>query len=288
MSQSSFSYFIDQLTLELTIRNYSPDTLRHYTYHLHKFFKFIDFSEVALTEDQVRAYLFDIRANSSLSLSYLNMAYSAIKFLFIYILKFDWSIKAIPRPKTERTLPQVLSIDEIVLLLRLTKNLKHRAMLSTTYSAGLRVSELIYLKKTDIHSFNMQIFVQQGKGRKDRYTLLAENNLELLRAYHLKYKPASDFLFSNDLTGLPLTARTAQSIFKAALNRANIHRDLSIHSLRHSFATHLILQGVDIYYIQQLLGHSSIETTSIYLQVLNRNITGIKSPLDAYKGGNLI
>lgn len=288
MSQSNFSYFIDQLTLELTIRNYSPDTLRHYSYHLHQFFEFIHYSEAALNEDQVRAYLFDIKVNSSRSLSYLNMAYSAIKFLFVFILKIDWSIKAIPRPKSERKLPKVLSIDEIVLILRLTKNLKHRAILSTVYSAGLRVSELVNLKVSDIHSSNMQIFIAQGKGRKDRYTILSQNNLQLLRVYFKKYNPSSDFLFCNDNTGLPLSTRTVQKVFKDALNRANINRNLSIHSLRHSFATHLILNGVDIYFIQQLLGHASIETTAVYLNVLNRDISAIKSPFDAYTGGDLI
>ena len=114
MSQSNFSYLIDQLSLELSIRNYSPDTLRHYTYHLGKFFQFIDYSEARLTEDQVRAYLFHIKTNSPRSLSYVNTSYSAIKFLFTHILKLDWPIKAIPRPKSERTLPQVLSTDDIV------------------------------------------------------------------------------------------------------------------------------------------------------------------------------
>ena len=287
MSQSSFSYFNDQLTLELTIRNYSPDTLRHYTYHVGKFFAFIDYSEAALTEEQVRAYLFDIRTNSSRSLSYLNTSYSAVKFLFIHVLKLDWSIKAIPRPKPERTLPQVLSTDDIVLMIQLTKNLKHKAMLSTAYSAGLRVSELVNLKVSDIHSSNMQILVSHGKGRKDRYTLLSENNLILLRTYFRGYKP-TQYLFENERTRLPLTTRTAQAVFNAALIRANIHRDLTFHTLRHSFATHMILAGVDIFFIQKLLGHASIETTSIYLHVLNKELSAIKSPLDNYMGGNLI
>jgi site-specific recombinase XerD len=134
----------------------------------------------------------------------------------------------------------------------------------------------------------MQIFIAQGKGRKDRYTVLSQNNLLLLRTYYKKYNPSSDFLFCNDNTGLPLSTRTVQRIFKDALRRTNINRDLSIHSLRHSFATHLILDGVDIYFIQQLLGHTSIETTAIYLNVLNKNIPNIKSPLDAYSGGDLI
>ncbi len=288
MLPSNFSRFTDQLTLELTIRNYSSDTLRHYTYHLGKFFEFINYSDSLLVEEQVRAYLFDIKANSNLSLSYLNMAYSAIKFLFVHILKMDWSIKAIPRPKSERKLPKVLSFDEVILLLRLTKNLKHRAMLSTAYSAGLRVSELVNLKASDIHSSNMQIFINLGKGRKDRYTLLSENNLDLLRAYFRQYRPSSEYLFPNDRTGLPLSTRTAQRVFKDALVRAKIHRDLSLHSLRHSFATHLILNGVDIYFIQELLGHASIETTSIYLHVLSRNVASIKSPLDDYDGGDLV
>ena len=288
MSQSSFSYFNDQLTLELTIRNYSPDTLRHYTYHVGKFFVFINYSEARLTEDQVRAYLFDIRTHSSRSLSYLNTSYSALKFLFTYILKLDWSLKAIPRPKPEHTLPQFLSMDDMVLIIQLTKNLKHKAMLSTAYSAGLRVSELINLKVSDIHSSNMQILVRQGKGRKDRYTLLSENNLTLLRAYFKAYKPTSEYLFENETTSVPLTTRTAQAIFKDALRRAHIYRNLSFHCLRHSFATHMILNGVDIFFIQKLLGHASIESTSIYLHVLNKELTSIKSPLDIYTGGDLI
>ena len=250
MSQSNFSYLIDRLTLELSIGNYSPDTLRHYTYHLGKFFQFINYSEAHLTEDQVRAYLFDIKTNSPRSLSYLNTSYSAVKFLFIHILKLDWSIKAILRPKPERTLPQFLSTDDIVLMIQLTKNLKHKAMLSTAYSAGLRVSELVDLKVSDIHSSNMQILVSQGKGRKDRYTLLSEKNLILLRSYFRAYKPTK-YLFENERTKLPLTTRTAQAVFHAALIRANIHRDLTFH-------------------------------------VLNKDLSALKSPLDNYTGGDLI
>lgn len=184
-------------------------------------------------------------------------------------------------------MPQVLSTDDIVLMIQLTKNLKHKAMLSTAYSAGLRVSELVNLKVSDIHSSNMQILVSQGKGRKDRYTLLSENNLILLRSYFRGYKPTK-YLFENERTRLPLTTRIAQAVFNAALIRANIHRDLTFHTLRHSFATHMILAGVDIFFIQKLLGHASIETISIYLHVLNKDLSAIKSPLDNYMGGDLI
>ena len=189
-------------------------------------------------------------------------------------------MKNIPRVKRSKKLPVVLSKDEVKRLFDVTVNLKHKAILMTTYSAGLRVDEVTRLKISDIDSGNMQIHIRQGKGDKDRYSLLGESNLKILREYFKVYRP-SVWLFPNELSLEPLSTRTAQQVFCDAKNRAGISKDVSIHSLRHSFATHLLKSGVDIVRIQRLLGHTNIQTTSIYLHLTSTDILGVISPLDS-------
>lgn len=270
----------DLLAMELDIRGYAAGTKEHYLSHLTRLLKFSCVPPDQLDESHAKLYLQQIvLANQSFST--LHIAYSAIKFVFVNCLNRTWNLQSFPRPKNEVKLPKFLSTQEVAALLVATSNLKHRAILSTVYSAGLRVSEVTNLKLSDIRSDSMQIFVSQGKGRKDRYTLLSEQNLILLRKHFIAYKP-SNYLFSNDHTGEPLCERTVQVVFKTSLKAANINRDLSVHALRHSFACHLIDNNVDIYFISQLLGHANLETTAIYLHVAHKAFSKIVSPLDTF------
>jgi len=206
---------------------------------------------------------------------------NALKFYFEQVLgrdKFFWEI---PRPKKPLLLPKVLGEDELGKLFKSLDNIKHKAMLFTAYSAGLRVSEVASLKIKDIDSGRMQIFVRQAKGKKDRYVMLSPVLLNILRSYIKKYKPKPlVYLFESEQTGTAYPARTIQRIFQLAKAKAGISKDVGIHSLRHSFATHLLEKGTDIRYIKDILGHFDIRTTERYLHVSKKDLINIISPLD--------
>jgi site-specific recombinase XerD len=198
-------------------------------------------------------------------------------------LERDWKVEKVSRIKEGRKLPSVLSQSEVKAILDATENLKHRALLMTIYASGLRVSEAANLKVTDIDSKNMQIFIDQGKGKKDRYTILSKSNLEVLRKYWKRYQPKL-YLFPGKTAGSPVSVRTIQKVFEAAKDKAGIKKKASVHTLRHSFATHLLDAGTDICYIQKLLGHTDINTTTIYLHLRRMDLLNIKSPLDSLTG----
>jgi integrase/recombinase XerD len=179
----------------------------------------------------------------------------------------------------EKTLPSVLSSEEVIEILKATENIKHRAILMTIYSAGLRISESINLKIRDIDSNRMQIRVEQGKGKVDRYTLLSEKTLLILRQYFKEYRPKV-WLFEGLIKGEQYSTRSIQNIFQAAVKKAGITKDVSVHTLRHSFATHLLENGTDLRYIQNLLGHANSKTTEIYTHITTKGFDQIKSPLD--------
>lgn len=275
--------FIEKMEMDLQLRGYSTRTQDTYIKHIKRFAKFFNKPLINLCEDDVREYLHHIISVRKLSCSYVNSAYSAIKFFYEITLGLDWNMKNIPRIKKVKKLPTILSYAEIKRIFDVTSNLKHKSILMTTYSAGLRVSEVAHLKVSHIDSSNMQIFVSQGKGNKDRYSLLGNANLSILRKYYKIFRPGT-WLFPNDLTGNPLTTRTIQKVFKDATRKAGISKDVSIHSLRHSFATHLIKSGVDLCTIQKLLGHTNIQTTSIYLHLSNKDVLSVLSPLDTLVG----
>jgi len=186
---------------------------------------------------------------------------------------------AIPPRKTPRRLPQILSREELISLFESTTNLKHRLVLMTAYGCGLRVSEVTGLKVADIDSSRMMVRIEGGKGDKDRYTILSTRLLTELRSYWLAYKP-SLWLFENKITKGRLTRSTPQLIFKEATRKAGIVKNVTFHSLRHNFATHLLEAGVDTRTIQILLGHSSITSTAKYLHIARKNLGPAKSPLD--------
>lgn len=212
--------------------------------------------------------------------SFVNQAVSSIKFLTSQIPHNENIRLKIPRPKKEKKLPAVLSKEEIWIILNSVENEKHKTILFTMYSSGLRVSEVVRLEVNNIDSTRMMIRVKQGKGRKDRYTLLSKHGLEQLRNYYKRYKPKR-WLFEGGKENSHITERTVQKMFCTACEKAKIKKDISTHVLRHSFATHLLEQGVDLRYIQELLGHSSSKTTEIYTHVSRNNLANITNPLDA-------
>jgi len=204
---------------------------------------------------------------------------SAIKFLCQNILNKNDLTIYVPRPKKEHKLPVVLNQKEVFRILELVKNEKHHAILILIYSAGLRVGEVVRLKIEDIDSERMLIHIKQGKGRKDRYTMLSQVALKILRDYTTRYKPET-WLFPGGKENKHLTERSVQKVFEKALQKARIKKNVSVHSLRHSFATHLLENGTDLRYIQELLGHESSKTTEIYTHVSEKEVRRIQSPLD--------
>ena len=264
---------------EMRIRNYSPRSINTYVSVISHLAQHFNTSPEQLTVDQVKDYLHYKIKNRSCSVSLVNQTISALKILYQDILGMQWEDLKIKRPRKEKKLPVILSRQEVDAVISQIRNPKHKAMLAVVYSAGLRRQELVNLKVSDIDSARMFIRVNQGKGKKDRETLLAQNTLKLLRQYYILYKP-SGLLFEGRPEGTPISFTSLSNILKKSLEKAGINKKASIHSLRHSFATHLLEQGTNIKIIQRLLGHHSIRTTMVYLQVASIDPKAVSSPFD--------
>ena len=269
----------DKMLQDMQLRGFSPNTQRTYLNHLRHFEKFFQKPAKQMGVENLRNYLLHLITVKKVSGEYVDSVYSALKFFYETTLGHTWNMKEIPRLKRTLKLPVVLSRNEIKQLLAVTSNLKFKAMFMTAYAAGLRVSEIAHLKISDIDSENKQILVCQGKGNIDRYTLLSTVHLEILRQYWRQYRP-QEWLFPGKLPGQPIRTRAIQDAFLKMRNRAGINKKASIHSLRHSFATHLMENGTDVVRIQRLMGHAQISTTLLYLQVAKVKLLQVKSPLD--------
>ncbi len=273
----------NEYILKLKELRYSESTLQTYKNAFEEFINYYHTVDVLLIDnEQIIQYLQYLVIHRKVSSSYQNQAINAIKFYYEKVLLKPREFYFLERPRREKTLPTVLSVEEVVLILSKIENLKHKTIIMLIYSAGLRISEAINLKIKDIDSKRMQIRVQQSKGKKDRYTILSTKLLASLRLYYPKYKPR-EWLFegqgSNDIS-IPYTTRSIQVFFKEAVQKAEIKKQVSVHTLRHSFATHLLENGTDLRYIQNLLGHESSKTTEIYTHVTTKGFDQIKSPLD--------
>lgn len=268
-----------QMIREMQLHRLAPTTQDRYVRAIRSLARFYHQSPDRLTPRQIQDYLHHMMVQRKLAWSTCNITLNAFRFLYLKTLKWDVFELNLPRSRQEQKLPQVLSTDEVQRLVTWHLNLKHRSLLMTAYAAGLRVSELVRLQITDIDSSRMAIRVRQGKGRKDRYTLLSQRLLTELRAYWTKYRP-QPWLFPSSKAGRHLTETTASSIFTMAKTGARITKTGGIHVLRHSFATHLIEAGTDARTVQVLLGHRSLRTTMRYLQVSQRHTLSARSPLD--------
>ena len=272
-------FLLEKAEERLRLKGYSGSTKKVYLNHMQQFARFSERSLARITEKDIKKYVLYLLEERELSHSFVNQAISAIKFLTREILKKEDFVVDLPRPKSEKKLPKVLSEDEVIKVIHALKNEKHKTILLLVYSAGLRVSEVVKLKAEDIDSDRMLIRIEQSKGRKDRYTLLSKVCLKQLRKYYKEYVP-KDWLFPGQKKGKHLTARSVQKVFNNACKKVNINKNVSVHSLRHSFATHLLERGTDLRYIQELLGHKSSTTTEIYTHISNKDFSKIESPLD--------
>ena len=264
---------------EMRVRKYSNNSINTYISLLRQVSKYHNLSPSKITYQQIKDYLdFRIR-EEKISTSTINQIISAFKVLFVHVLKRKWNEIEISRPRREVKLPVVFSAAEINKLLDTTKNLKHEALYAIAYSSGVRLSELCKLKIRDIDSDRMQIRVENGKGRKDRYTILSKRALEILREYFKKYRPVGYLFYGHDKKKA-ICGGTVQKALKKSIKNAGIIKAAHFHTFRHTFATHLLEQNVNIKVIQVLLGHTSIRTTMIYTHLVNFNISNMKSPLD--------
>lgn len=269
----------DRMKMDMELKNLSPRTIKIYLCWMKQFTIHYGKSPDQLGDEEIRGYLYYLLKDKQASQSSMNQAYSALKFFYERTLQREWNGTKIPRSKQPKKLPVVLSQDEVQRIFSATKNLKHRAALMVIYSGGLRVGEAVKLKLSDIDRDRMSIRVRQGKGAKDRYTILGERALEVLREYWHAYHP-QDWLFPGEKTGNYFSVSSIQRAFRGSLTRARISKNASVHTLRHSFATHLLEHGTDLYFIQRFLGHASSKTTSVYIHIARKNIARIKSPID--------
>jgi site-specific recombinase XerD len=270
--------WLEKLETELRARKYSPRTMRSYIHYNREFCRVIQKIPDAVTEDDVKKYLAYLDGELDLSTSAMNLAISALKFFYAGILGKPVGGN-LRRPRHDKHLPGVLSKAEINLLLDTEKNPKHRLLLMLAYSSGLRVSEVVVLRKENIDFSRKTILVCAGKGRKDRYTLLSDRASQFIKEYCGLYS-IEGWLFPGQDRAAHLSIRSAQAIFEKALRNASIGKPISIHGLRHSFATHLLENGIDIRYIRDLLGHVSLRTTERYAHVARGSSLKIRSPLD--------
>lgn len=270
---------VQELVRYMVDRRYAQNTIQTYRHCFLGFLAHYNMADpLSLPEKAVADYLHELVTVRGKSASYQNQALNAIKCYYERIARRPRMVVHIERPIKARTLPKVLSEEEVTNLLRSTDNLKHRCLLMVIYSAGLRSGEAVRLRLHDIDSDRMLIRIDGAKGKKDRYSLLSQKTLDKLREYVGRYRP-KDFLFPG-ATGGPYSATSARAIFNKAKKRAGITKPATLHTLRHSFATHLLEHGVNLRYIQQLLGHASPKTTEIYTHVSKTVMGRIDNPLD--------
>ena len=255
-------------------KNYSASTIKCYVTAVSMLARYYDKCPSQLSEEQVAAYLNYITQKRGYSYGSISGAHRGIKLFWKQILDRAWNTKLLPRPKRPKELPEILSLNEVKRLLDNTRNRKHRAILRLLYTTGLRMGELVKLKPSDIDSERMVVRVRQGKGKKDRYTILTKPMLVQLRDYWKDYHPKT-YLFEGMIPGHHISRRTVQQVFQNSRKRARIKRQVGVHVLRHCFATHLLDAGVDMLIIKSMMGHSNLSTTARYIHVQSKRLENV-------------
>lgn len=265
---------------DMQVRNFSPHTQTSYVQQVSRFARHFQQSPEALGPEEIRTYQVYLTNDRKLAIGSILIAVAALRFLYTVTLKKDWRVEdIIPAPKKPQRLPVVLSPEEVLHFLECVPGPKHRAILTTCYAAGLRISEVLHLRPTDIDSRRMVIRVEQGKGQKDRYVMLSPKLLELLRTWWRVERPTA-WLFPGDRPGQAISKDAVEQACQKARRRCRIPKPITPHALRHAFAVHLLETGTDVRTIQLLLGHRSLATTARYLRIATINICSTTSPLD--------
>lgn len=270
---------LDRHYQKMKLRNYSDSTIRTYQANLTQFFDYFKHGDLAtLTKEQIEGFVFELVQKYKISEQKQNMMINAIKSYYEHTLGMPREYYTITRPKPSKDLPNTLSEAEVLAIINAPDNIKHKAILHTIYSAGLRIGEVVRLRVKDVRSDDGFLFIKDSKGKKDRHTVLSPLLLDLLRKYYKVHKP-SYWLFEGQ-DGGQYSATSIQQIYRRAVKQTGSNPWSTPHTLRHSFATHLMQRGVNIRYIQRALGHSSTKTTEVYTRVLSINSKTLKSPLD--------
>ena len=263
----------------IEVRN-SPNTIKNYVSAFEEFINYFYSTDIdEITEPQILEYLRYLVTERKISVSSQNVAINAIKFYYEQVLKGRRKFYFIDRPRKDIILPDVLNIEEITEMIKAADNIKHKLIIMFAYSSGLRLGEVVRLRLTDIDRQRMQVRVEQGKGRKDRYTKLSEKILPVLDAYIREYNP-EDLIFNGE-KGKPYSARSVQEVVKSIARKAGVAKKVTPKTLRHTFATHSLENGIDLRYIQSMMGHASSKTTEIYTHITTKGFENIKSPMDS-------
>ncbi len=270
-----------RMTEDMQVRNLSMRTQQTYTLQVSLFARHFKRSPADLSPEDIRTYQFYLTNERKVSAKSITIAVAALRFLYKVTLRKDWSVEdVIPAPKIPQTLPVVLSPEEVVVFLSAIHNVKHKTILTCCYAAGLRISEVISLKPNHIDSQRMVIRIEQGKNRKDRYVMLSERLLEILRHWWRIAKP-KEWLFPGKIPGQHITANSLNKACDEGRQRGGLSKPVTPHLLRHGFAVHLLESGTtDLRTIQLLLGHRSLSTTARYLRIATSKVCATKSPLD--------
>ncbi len=264
---------------DLQLKGATQQTQNIYLREVSNFAKYFSKSPDEITEDEIKEYLLHLKKDRDLADGTFRFYVAGIKFLYRTTLQKEWMVDKIKFGKRKKKLPVVLDLSEVQALFSVTENIKHKAILILTYSSGLRISETSRLKITDIDSKRMMVYIRQGKGGKDRYSILSQTALECLRQYWRDYRP-KEWLFEGQTQDKHICLTSIRNIFVDAKKRAGITKQVCPHTLRHSFATHLIEAGTSLHHVQLLLGHRSPTTTTVYLHVSKVNLAQVASPLD--------
>ena len=264
---------------DMTVRNFAPNTQESYLHQINLLARHFDRSPEQIGPQEIRDYQIYLAKDRHAAVGTRSVAVSALRFLYKVTLKRDWPFELIPAPKSETRLPVILSPEEVLRLLQAAPSFPHHVIFSTMYGTGMRVSEAVHLRATDIDSQRMMIRVEQGKGRKDRYVQLSPKLLELLRSYWRLVRPRT-WLFPGQASSEPLSRDAVGQAVTRASQRAGIKKQPSPHSLRHAYAVHLLEAGTDLRKIQLLLGHRSLSTTARYLRLATSTVCATTSPLD--------
>jgi len=274
-----YTEYLNKIATQGKLRNRTDSTIKMYQDRVSHFLIYTNKTPDTLTTEDVCAFL-AMKANEGIKPRTFNLFNSSIHFFFRYVLRQTWDEYAIPRMKLDYHLPTILSLNEVDQLLDATTNLKYKAIFSTMFSSGLRISEALHLHYSDISRSKMQIYIRQSKARSDRYTILSPRNLEILTSYWFTCNKPTGILFPSRSTKSFLSNSAVAMVMRNSLRDAGLSTDISSHDLRHSFATHLMEEGVEFRYIQALLGHRDAKSTALYLHTSNKSILGITSPFD--------
>jgi site-specific recombinase XerD len=275
---------LQQLNFDIELRGLSKNTQDEYYTKVKLFQNHFNKPATELSIKHIREFLHYLITEKKLTSESVNTYNSALRFLYGVTLNITLNYKQIPRHRHHRKFPEILTKEEIQAIFDACDNLRDKCILMTVYGAGLRLNDVACLKVSDIDSKKMQLLIRNGKGSKDRYALLSQSNLEILRDYWKAYKPKEWLFYSRNHTGNHITSRGIQNIFRKYIIKAEITKKVTLHTLRHSFATHLLESDTNIFHIKQLLGHTNIRSTCVYLHLLKIESLNVISPLDTLPG----